>query len=318
MRNAFADELEKMAVLDERIVTLSGDIGNRLFDSYKNRFPTRFYNCGVAEANMASMACGLAMSGFKPITYTIAPFNTTRCLEQIRDDICYHNQPVIIVGVGAGLSYAQLGCTHHSCEDLSFLRSLPNMTVLCPGDAVELRTLFRQALTLEGPVYLRIGKKGEPVVSPDVSDIQIGRGLSLREGTDVCLITTGNMLPTALEVEEKLRLEKISTQVVSFHTVKPLDKKMLHAAFTSFDCVVSLEEHSLIGGLGSSLAEWMVDHQIKHEGFIRFGTPDSFPHAVGSQAYLRKHYHLDAPSITHKIHEFLKKKELICTPEPLS
>ncbi|MDN3509121.1 MAG: transketolase C-terminal domain-containing protein [Candidatus Neptunochlamydia sp.] len=310
MRNAFANELEKIASVDERVILLSGDIGNRLFDSYKTRFPTRFYNCGVAEANMASMAGGLAMCGMRPITYTITPFNTTRCLEQIRNDICYHKQPVIIVGVGAGLSYAQLGCTHHSCEDISFLRSLPNMTVLCPGDAIELRTLFRQALTLEGPVYLRIGKKGEPVVSKDVSQLKIGKGLTVREGKEVCLITTGNMLPTALEVGEN-----IDAQVVSFPTVKPLDEELLHTLFQIFEYIVSLEEHSLIGGLGASLAEWMVDRQIVHTGFIRMGTPDLFPHAFGSQDYLRACYELDAPSITRRIHQFLKQKELVCTPK---
>lgn len=310
MRNAFADELEKCASVDERIVLLSGDIGNRLFDTYKTRFPNRFYNCGVAEANMASMAGGLAMCGLRPITYTITPFNTTRCLEQIRNDICYHQQPVIIVGVGAGLSYAQLGCTHHSCEDISFLRSLPNMTVLCPGDALELRTLFRQALTLEGPVYLRIGKKGEPVVSKDLSELKIGKGLTVREGKGVCLIATGNMLPTALEVGETLDAE-----VVSFPTIKPLDEPLLASLCQRFDSIVSLEEHSLIGGLGASLAEWMVDHQIKQTKLLRIGTPDLFPHALGSQAYLRAKYGLDAPTIIQKIETFLKDKESIWTPE---
>ena len=136
MRNAFAAELVELATMDERIVLLSGDIGNRLFNNFKRECPNRFVNCGVAEANITGMAAGMAMCGLRPITYTISTFNTYRCLEQIRIDICYHNLPVTIVGVGAGLSYAGLGATHQSLEDITMLRMLPNMTVICPGDAV--------------------------------------------------------------------------------------------------------------------------------------------------------------------------------------
>lgn len=299
MRNAFVDELLKLASEDERIVLLSGDIGNRLFDPFKQAFPSRFYNCGVAEANMTSLAAGLAMCGLRPITYTIAPFNTTRCLEQIRVDICYNQLPVLIVGVGAGLSYGSLGATHHSCEDISFLRSLPNMSVLCPGDSVELRALFRQALRADGPAYLRIGKKGEPIICTDNSQILIGQGNVIREGKEICLLSTGTMLPIAVEVAEQLG----HAQVVSFHTVKPLDTSLLQTIFASFDGVVTLEEHSLIGGLGAAVAEWMADEQILHRGFLRLGTPDVFPHKIGSQSYLRKKFGLDVPSITQKIRE---------------
>lgn len=172
MRNAFAQELTALAAQNPQIVLLSGDIGNRLFDPFKAQCPNRFFNCGVAEANMASIAAGLAMCGLRPITYTIAPFNTTRCLEQIRDDICYHHVPVIIVGTGAGLSYASLGCTHHSCEDIAFLRSLPNMTVLCPADSMELRSLLRLAIQHPGPVYMRIGKTGEPIIHQEPPPLQ--------------------------------------------------------------------------------------------------------------------------------------------------
>ena len=142
MRNAFADEALNLAERDESMVLLSADIGNRLFDKFKSGFAERFINCGVAEANMTGMAAGMAMSGLRPITYTIAAFNTVRCLEQIRVDICYHNLPVTIVGVGAGLSYASLGYTHHASEDVGLLRMLPNMTVLCPADAMEVQLTF--------------------------------------------------------------------------------------------------------------------------------------------------------------------------------
>lgn len=304
MRNAFADEITQLAALDSRIVLLSGDIGNRLFDKFKAQFPTRFFNCGVAEANMASMAAGLAMCGLRPITYTITPFNTTRCLEQIRDDICYQNVPVLIVGTGSGLSYASLGCTHHSCEDISFLRSLPNMTVLCPGDAMELRSLLRLSFASNGPCYMRIGKTGEPLIHSAPPELKIGKGFIVSPGEDLCILSTGNMLPTALEVAKQLG--GLSAQVISLHTVKPLDTELLTVLSRQFTHWVTLEEHSLIGGLGSSISEWLIDQNIKQVQVTRFGTPDRFPHPIGSQKYLRAQYGLEPAAIAATI---LKKHE---------
>lgn len=296
MRNGFADELTLLANEEERLVLLSGDIGNRLFDRFKSAHPTRFFNCGVAEANMASVAAGMAMCGLRPITYTITPFNTTRCLEQIRVDICYHNLPVIVVGTGAGLSYASLGCTHHSCEDISFLRSIPNMTVLCPGDVMELRSLLRQALQHQGPVYLRIGKSGEPVVHPAPPALLIGKGHIVREGIGVCIISTGNMLPIALAAGHAL-----NAQVVSLHTVKPLDIPLLRTLAFQFPLICTLEEHSLIGGLGAALSEWFIDENITSCRLLRSGTRDEFPHNIGSQAYLRDYFGLTVENLIQRI-----------------
>lgn len=295
MRNAFADELTGLAAIDERIVLLSGDIGNRLFDKYKAQNGNRFFNCGVAEANMASMAAGMAMCGLRPITYTITPFNTTRCLEQIRVDICYHNLPVIVVGTGAGLSYATLGCTHHSCEDLSFLRTIPNMTVLAPGDSFELRALLRETLKQSGPVYMRIGKTKEPVVHAEIPQLTIGKGFVMNKGNDICILSTGNMLPIALETGRALQAE-----VVSMHTVKPIDTELLADVCERFSLICTIEEHSLIGGLGSAVAEWMTDHAITTR-LLRFGTRDEFPHSIGSQTYVRDYFGLNAPNITQEI-----------------
>lgn len=300
MRNAFADEIMKIAIVDERLVLLSGDIGNKLFDRYKAQFPNRFYNCGVAEANMASVAAGMAMCGLRPITYTITPFNTTRCLEQIRVDICYHNLPVIIIGLGAGLSYASLGCTHHSCEDISFLRSLPNMTVVCPADSFELVPILRQAMQAEGPTYIRIGKKGEPAVYTSYPDVTIGKAHIVRPGTDVCLLATGNVLPLGMEIAKTLEKE-ISVQLVSMHTVKPLDKAFLRSAFEEFPLVVSLEEHSLIGGLGSAIAECVVDEDIRSSRLLRFGTADRFPHSLGEQQFIRDSFGLNSENLAQII-----------------
>ena len=157
-------ELSNIAQKNKKIVLLSGDIVNRLFDNFRKNFPTRFHNCGIAEASMTGIASGLAHLGLRPITYTIATFNTIRCLEQIKLDVCYPNLPVIIVGTGAGLSYSSLGSTHHSIEDIALLRSIPNLSILCPSDPKEVKKLLNDAIKLKGPVYLRLGKKNEPVV----------------------------------------------------------------------------------------------------------------------------------------------------------
>jgi transketolase len=302
MRNAFADELTRLGDEDPRIVMLSGDIGNRLFDKFKAKHPSRFFNCGVAEANMMGVAAGMAMNGLRPVAYTITPFVTTRCLEQIRTDVCYHEAPVTIVAVGAGLSYSGLGPTHHACEDISFLRSIPNMVVICPGDAFEVRAALRASMRQDRPVYIRMGKKGEPVVhAGPIENFQIGKAITVSDGKDVCLLSTGNMLPEAIEAAHKLREQGISAQVVSFHTVKPLDEAYLKDAFDRFTLVATIEEHSLIGGFGAAVSEWLADRQTTPRKFIRFGTPDAFFKKSGEQEYAREMLGLKANQIAEKI-----------------
>jgi len=301
MRNAFASELTKLAQEDQRVVMLSGDIGNRLFDDYKKRVPNRFFNCGVAEANMISVGAGMASCGLRPVAYTITPFITTRVMEQIRIDVCYHNVPVVIVGVGGGLSYASLGATHHSCEDIAFLRVLPNMTVICPADAVEVRLALRAALQQDGPVYMRLGKKGEPVIHKDIPHFVIGKAIIVRPGTDVCLLSTGNMLPTTLDAAEILGQKGVSAQVVSFHTVKPLDEELLAESFAKFKVVATIEEHSILGGFGGSVAEWLADRPTQKARLCRIATPDTFLHEAGEQEYAREVFGLTGPHIAAEI-----------------
>lgn len=301
MRNAFAQQLTELAERDPRIVVLSGDIGNRLFDNLKARCPDRFFNCGVAEANMIGMAAGLALNGLRPVCYTIAPFITYRCLEQIRVDLCYHNAPVVIVGTGAGLAYASLGATHHSCEDMGMLRLLPGLAVVAPADALEVRGALKAALRSSHPVYLRLGKKGEPVIHKSEPDFQIGRALTVREGTDVCLLSTGNMLSVALETADRLADAKLSARVISFHTLKPLDEETLTGAFSSFPLVVTLEEHSVLGGLGGSVAEWVADHPFPSARLLRCGTSDEFLHMTAGQQEAREHHGLTATAIAGRI-----------------
>lgn len=307
MRNAFTEELERLAASDSRVTLLSGDIGNRLFDRFKEFAPERFFNCGVAEANMVGMAAGMAMAGLRPIVYTITPFVIYRALEQIRVDLCYHNLPVIIVGVGAGLSYAELNATHHSCEDLAFMRALPNMTVVCPADAFEVRAALRDAVTRQSPVYLRLGKKGEAAVHKEFpEEFRIGKALRLCEGKDVSILACGNIVPVAMEAAELLRQGGLSVGVVSFHTVKPLDSEFCSRVFAESRLVVSVEEHSIIGGFGGALAEWVVDHgDLPFAPLLRIGTEDRFLYAAGKQKHARKVYGLTAEEIARRVRERL-------------
>ncbi|HYC85649.1 MAG TPA: transketolase C-terminal domain-containing protein [Chryseosolibacter sp.] len=310
MRNAFADEITKLAAEDPRIVLLSGDIGNKLFDRFKEVAPTRFFNCGVAEANMMGVAAGLALSGLRPVVYTITPFTTTRCYEQIRVDACYHSAPVVIVGTGSGLSYAELGPTHHSLEDLAILRVLPGMTVLAPCDQIELRTLLRLAFHHDGPVYMRIGKKGEPILNKELAStsITIGQAVTLRDGDHVCLIVAGPIASEAIGAAELLAAKGITARIESFHTIKPLDEKRLDRIFRRYPLVAVVEEHSRIGGLGGAIAEWRARQPSgSWAAMLSFGSDDEFMHEVGSQEYARRKYGLTADSIAEQVCAVLRQ-----------
>lgn len=306
MRNAFADEITKLSKEDERITLLSGDIGNRLFDPFKEAAGERFFNCGIAEANMMGMAAGMAMSGFRPVVYTITPFTTTRCFEQIRVDVCYHKAPVVIVGTGSGLSYAQLGPTHHSCEDIAILRTLPGMKVFCPSDPMEMRRGLRAAFQQDNPVYIRLGKKGEPDLTSEFDGFELGKAMTLRQGTDVCLVATGTILPVVLKAAEILESKGVSVRVEDFHTVKPLDTDRLAELSKSFGLIGVVEEHSRIGGLFGAVSEWALQNGATQSRYMGFGVDDIFMHEVGSQNYARKKFGLTEENISEQILTALK------------
>lgn len=306
MRNAFADEILKLAVVDRRIVVLSGDIGNRLFDRFKMECPGRFYNCGIAEANMMSMAAGLASCGLRPVCYTITPFVTTRCLEQIKVDVCYHHVPVLIVGTGSGLSYASLGSTHHSFEDLAIMQVLPGMNVLAPGDSNELRACLRSSLRSSSPSYLRIGKKGEPIIYPEVPEFSFGKWREVCRGGDVALLAVGNMLPVALDVAKKLQ-SQVDFSVWGCASVKPLDEKFLAGAFQQYRVIVTLEEHAILGGFGSAVASWFATQlESRQPKLLCFGIKDQFMHEAGEQSHARRLFGIDADSVANTLQTYLR------------
>ena len=313
MRNAFADELLEQSKLRDDIVLVAADIGNRLFDPFKEANPNNFYNVGVAEANAIGMAAGLSMGGFKPIVYTIATFATARCFEQIKVDVCYNGNPVIIVGVGGGFSYAGNVATHHSFEDMAILRSLPEISIVAPADSYEVRGALRAALKHDKPVYLRLGKKNEPLVHNSVPNFSIGKSISLKWGCEVCILSTGNITPEAMAAAEMLETEGISTELMSFHTIKPLDREYLEEAFNKFRLVVTVEEHGIIGGLGSAVSEWKAAEELQGEvtaKLLSLGAIDRFMHRGGNQAYARKHFGLDSESIRSRITEVYEKTYL--------
>ena len=305
MRNAFIRGLTALAERDRRVVLLTGDLGFKIFDDFAARFPGRFYNAGVAEANMMSVAGGLALGGLRPFAYSIVPFATLRCLEQIRNDICYQQAAVTVVGVGGGYSYGANGATHHALEDIAVMRCLPGMTVVCPGDPVEAELATLAAGMHARPLYLRLGRAGDTVVHASAPPFSIGRAIVVREGGDCALIATGGMLPVAVATAEQLAHEGIGCRVVSMHTVKPLDEAELHRCAVEYGAIFTVEEHGLAGGLGSAVGEWLAASGVRCQ--LRcYGARDGFAHLCGGQEYYRRMQGITAEQIAGCVREALK------------
>jgi transketolase len=248
------------------------------------------------------MAAGLAASGMRPVAYTITPFITYRTIEQIRVDLCYHNFPVVIVGVGSGMGYASLGATHHSCEDIAMLRALPNMTVLCPADPLEVLGILSNAVKHNGPVYIRLGKKGEPNVHDSQVNVPIGKGIPISSGSDLCILATGTITHEAKLVAQQLSNDGIQAELISMPTVKPLDNQLLKSIFSKHKLVVTIEEHSRIGGFGSAILEWSNDNITSgNTKILRIGTPDEFFHLAGEREYAFEHWGLSIDDIIKNI-----------------
>jgi transketolase len=305
MRNKFAELLTELAKRDEEICLLYADIGNRLFDKLKTIAPKRTINAGISEANMATMASGMANMGFKPFIYTITPFTTARNFEQIKIDIAYANMPVVIVGTGSGLAYANLGPTHHSFEDIALMRVLPNMRVICPADAFELEALMPAIMENPAPTYLRIGKKNEPLNYTQKPVLTIGKAHILEEGEQVALVCTGTALNIGKNAHQILQTKGIKCELVSMHTVKPLDEDYLQT-LGRFALVVSIEEHSKIGGLGAAISDYLCE--INHSlNLRRFGIPDEFIDQVDSPESAREKIGLTAEIISNKVIDWMSK-----------
>lgn len=279
---------------------LTGDLGFSVLEDFRDTFPRQFLNAGVAEQNMMGIATGLALSGHTVFVYSIIPFVTFRCLEQIRNDICHHQANVKIVGVGSGYSYGHMGATHHALEDIAVMRSLPRMTVVCPADPVEASLATDAVAEHAGPCYLRLGKAGEKHLHSSPPAFSLGNALVLREGKDLTILATGTMVETALHVADSLAGQGIQAQVASMHTIKPLDASFLRALPGKTSLLVTLEEHSVIGGLGSAVAECLALEHI-HFHHLLLGVQDAFAGHAGSSSYLRKQAGLDPAHVLERI-----------------
>ena len=307
MRGAFFRALVQLAEQDERVHLVVGDLGFGVAEEFAHRFPKRFLNAGVAEQNMTGIAAGLALSGKIVFTYSIANFPILRCLEQIRNDVCYHNANVKVVAVGGGLAYGALGATHHATEDLAILRSMPRMVVVAPGDPVEAEAATRAVTAHPGPCYLRLGRAGEPTIHQKPIDFALGKAIEMRSGGDLTLISTGGMLGTAMQIADLLQAADLQTRVLSMHTVKPLDTAEIKCAVRDTGAVFTLEEHSVAGGLGGAVAEYLAENCRGAMVFNRFGLPPEFSSFVGSQEYLRARHGLTAAAVAHAIRAKLEK-----------
>ena len=305
MRTAFIQTLVQIAERDERVWLLVGDLGFGVVTPFVERFPQRFVNAGVAEQNMTGVAAGMALCGKVVFTYSIANFPTLRCVEQIRNDMCYHNADVKIVCVGGGLAYGAVGVTHHATEDIAILRALPNMTVVAPGDPIEAGLATRAIINWPGPCYLRLGRAGEPRIHQPEVDFQIGKAITVREGRDLTLIATGGLLYNAVQVAEQLSQRGIQARVLSMHTVKPLDTEAVLAAARETAAIVTIEEHSVIGGLGSAVMESLADCGTTNVRVKRIGLPPTFVSEVGCQEYLLDVHSLSVDKMLHSVERFL-------------
>ena len=301
MRKVFNRTLVECAEKDPRIHLVLADIGYGEIEPFARRFPERYMNCGVMEQNVTGVACGIAMEGNIAITYSIANFPTLRCLEQIRNDVCYHNANVKIVIIGGGVSYGPLGISHHSTEDIAIMRSLPNMVVLAPGDKQEAEAATRAMLAHDGPVYYRCGYVGERDIHNGKIDFAIGKAIEVEPGGDCAVIFSGPLGLEAKKAVDAVRSKGIECRLISMHTIKPIDREAIVRAAKETGRIITVEEHNLSGGLGSAVAEVLADEGCLDVKMKRMALPDVFVHEVGSQAYLRGLYGLSVGDIVREI-----------------
>ena len=306
MRAVFNKTLLEIAKKDKRIHMVLADIGFGEIEPFRDTFPERYYNVGVAEQNMTGVASGIAMEGNIAVTYSIANFPTLRCLEQIRNDVCYHNANVKIVIIGGGVSYGALGMSHHSTEDLAIMRALPNMVIEVPCDNYEAIAATHAMIDYDGPFYYRCGYKGEKDIHAGPIDFKIGKANVVSEGKDITLMFCGPIGSEVVEAAEMLKKDGINCRVVSMHTIKPIDKDMILDSAKNTGGIVTVEEHNLMGGLGSAVAEVLCDENVMPAKFKRLAFPDVNVAKIGGQKWIRDQYGLQANGIAQSVRELFK------------
>jgi len=308
MRKVFFQTLEQYAKGNRDIFLLVADLGVKFFQNFKKIDPQRFINVGVAESNMVDIAAGLAMSGKNVFCYSITPFLISKTVEQIKIDLCYNNLNVKLLGAGSGFIYGAEGVTHHAIEDIGLLRSLPNMTIVAPGDNKEAEALAKASIDYQGPLFIRFGRDINPVVHAKDLQFKIGKGIIVEQGSNVCLMATGTMLYPVKVAMEILKEQGVHPTLISLHTIKPLDVDLIKECAGNYKNIFTIEEHNIIGGLGSAVAEVLAE--IGYQGaFLRLGLADKFSSelGIGGPDYLLDKAGLTPQKIAETILEEIKK-----------
>lgn len=309
MRTAYLDTLYQLAKNDKNVFALISDNGALVYDKYRKDLGEQYLNLGISEANMLGVAAGMANCNKIPFAYTIGAFLAYRVFEFIRNDICLQNQNVKIVGTGAGMVYSMLGPTHHTTEDMGGLRSLPNLTIFTPATPLEVKYVTKAAYAIDGPVYIRLGTNKEKEVYKENYNFQVGKGVIIKKGVDVTIISTGSILVDVLDVARELENKCISVRVINIHTIKPFDKEIVLEAIEETKVVVTVEDHSIVGGLGSAVAE-VIAESGKSICFKRIGLEDCFSKGYGSYSELKSNNHIGVKDILSTIISLYNKDNL--------
>lgn len=304
MRTAYLDTLYELASKDKNVFALISDNGAIVYDKYRADLGAQYYNMGISEANMIGVAAGMANCGKIPFAYTIGAFLAYRAFEFIRNDVCLQNQNVKIVGTGAGMIYSALGPTHHATEDMGGLRALPNLTIFSPASPMEVRKVVKTAYEMKGPVYIRLGTNKEAEVYKEDYEFIPGKGIELCPGKDITLVGTGNILVDVLKVKEELEREGISARVINIHTIKPFDSDIIAKAAKETKGIVTVEDHNIIGGLGSAVAEAIAESGVGTR-FKRVGLKDAFSKGYGTYAEVKAANGIGNQDILQAVHDVL-------------
>lgn len=302
MRDTFVRVLVEEAKKNPNIELLTGDLGFGVLKPFFEQLPNQFTNAGIAEQNMAGMAAGMAKEGKIVFVYSIGNFPTLRCLEQIRNDSAYHKLNVKIVCVGGGFAYGSLGMSHHATEDIAIMRALPEVTVVAPGDLIEASEVTRSIINYPGTVYLRLGRGSEKRVHEEIHNFCLGKAIKVRanKNASLALFSSGAILDSATDACDELERRGIFIEQYSFHTVKPIDDTTILSCAERFNNIFTIEEHNIVGGFGSAVAEVLASNGKKCK-LTRIGLNDKYCSSVGSQSYLREQFNLDKNGIIEKI-----------------
>lgn len=306
MRDIFVNTLMGLAAKDPNIVLITGDLGFGVLGKFEEQFPTQYVNAGVAEQNMTAVAAGLALSGKTVFTYSIANFPTLRCLEQLRNDVCYHNANVIAVSVGGGFSYGGLGASHHATEDIAILRALPNIHAIIPSDEWEVEQATKFLSQGVGPGFLRLDKTLPDTKGNMPDNFQFGRARLIRDGRDATIVVAGGILQEVLTATDILEQQGVFVRVLTMPSVSHIDIEAISEAVNDTGALFTVEEHRIVGGLGGAVAEQVLETGLRPSVFHRFGIrSSSFITDVGTQSYMKQVVGIDGPQLANAIQKHL-------------